>query len=96
MARVERTSQAELDLTDIFLYIARDNIVMAKRVLRDIGRKCSLVASHPSMGRDRSEIFENVRSFPVGNYVVFYRVISEGILLLRILHGARDINGIFD
>jgi toxin ParE1/3/4 len=35
-----------------------------------------------------------LRSFPVGNYVIFYREVSEGIEIIRVLHGARDIEGI--
>jgi toxin ParE1/3/4 len=36
-----------------------------------------------------------LRSFPVGNYVVFYRIVPEGIELVRVLHGARDLRRLF-
>jgi toxin ParE1/3/4 len=37
----------------------------------------------------------NLRSFPVGSYVIFYRPIEEGIEVIRVLHSARDIEDIF-
>lgn len=48
------------------------------------------------MGRKRDELVPNLRSFPVGNYLIFYRPINQGIEVLRVLHGARDIPSIFE
>jgi len=36
----------------------------------------------------------NIRSFLVGNYVVFYRPIQDSIEVARVLHGARDIDAL--
>jgi toxin ParE1/3/4 len=36
-----------------------------------------------------------MRGFPVGNYVIFYRDTSEHIEIVRVLHGARDIENLF-
>lgn len=43
------------------------------------------------MGRKVEELAPNLRSFPIGSYLIFYRPIEDGIQLIRILHGARDI-----
>jgi toxin ParE1/3/4 len=56
----------------------------------------------PGMGAKRE--FENprfvdLRSWPVSgfrNYLIFYRRISSGIEIVRVLHGARDIESIFE
>jgi toxin ParE1/3/4 len=48
------------------------------------------------MGRIRSDLLPNLRSFPVGNYVIFYFPADDGIEVIRILHGARDIQQLFD
>lgn len=37
----------------------------------------------------------NLRSHPHGNYVIFYRPIGDGIEIVRVLHGARDIDAAF-
>lgn len=46
---------------------------------------------NPLAGRARAELSDHVRSFPIGNYVVFYRPMSDGIELIRVLNGYRDI-----
>jgi len=47
------------------------------------------------MGREREELQRGLRSFPVGNYVVFYRLIEKGIEVVRVLSGYRDVEGEF-
>jgi len=92
--RVMRTDQAEADLVEIFAYIAEDNPIAAEQLLRAIGAKCDLLAESPDMGRMRPEVQSTVRSFPISNYVIFYQQQDDGILVLRVLHAARDINAI--
>jgi len=36
-----------------------------------------------------------MRGFAVGNYLIFYRPIANGVRLLRILNAARDIRKAF-
>jgi toxin ParE1/3/4 len=48
------------------------------------------------MGRARHELLVNLLSFTVKNYVIFYQPITEGIEVLRVLHGARDVHRVFD
>jgi len=48
------------------------------------------------MGRVRDELAPSLRSFPVGRYVIFYRLIKNGIEITRILHGARDLKSAFE
>jgi len=43
----------------------------------------------------RPELALAVRSFPVGNYVIFYRPHGDGIVVIPVLHGARDLPGMF-
>jgi len=37
-----------------------------------------------------------MQSFPYGRYVIFYRALTDAIQIVRILHGARDIENIFE
>jgi toxin ParE1/3/4 len=50
----------------------------------------------PEMGRKRFDFADGLRSLAVNNYVIFYRPIADGIQLIRVLHGARDIPALFD
>jgi len=49
----------------------------------------------PNIGRARPELGKDVRSFPVRKYLLFYRPITGGIELLRVIHGARNLRKIF-
>ena len=90
--RVTRTPQAESDLTEIVAYIAGDNPAAALRLSKKLDTKCELLAEFPGLGR----LYERrwVRLFPVGNYLIIYRETSEGIEVLRYIHGRRDLRHI--
>lgn len=63
-----------------------------------VGQYSSLgksVNGQTGMGRRRDELAPGVQSFPFGRYIVFYRVVSDAIEVVRVLHGARDIETIF-
>jgi toxin ParE1/3/4 len=53
-----------------------------------------MLLTMPQAGRLRQEFRENLRSFAVENYVIFYRTVSDGIDILRVVHGRRDIRAI--
>ena len=42
------------------------------------------------MGRKVEELAPNLRSFPVGNYLIFYRINADAIDVIHILHGAMN------
>lgn len=47
------------------------------------------------MGAERSGFgVPGCRSFCVGNYVVFYRAVDDGIHVARIVHGSRDLRSL--
>jgi toxin ParE1/3/4 len=95
LPRVRKTTLADEDLEEIWLYIGVDNIVAADALVDKLVAKSLLLASNsnPELGRARPEIYEGLRSFAVGNYILFYRPEPGGIELTRVLHGARDIDG---
>ena len=91
MSRFSFTPRAARDLETIFEYIAEENPNAAFRLLDQFVGKCRLLAHSPEVGRLREELAPSLRSFPVGNYIVFYRPAGDGVDIVRILHGARDI-----
>jgi len=95
MPRVLKRPQAEADLDDIWWYIAQDNPDAADRVLDSIDERCTTLAQFPYIGTNRDEIMPNLRSLSVGNYVVYYLPLDDGIDIVRVLHGARDIDVLF-
>jgi len=89
------TAQAEEDLIEIWSYIADDNSEAADQLLDEIDEICNTLADTPQAGRIRGELSPNMRSLHVGNYVVFYRPSDDGIIVIRVLHGARDLPELF-
>jgi hypothetical protein len=47
------------------------------------------------MGRARDELAPRIRSFPFGRCLLFYLPIGDGIDVVRVLHGARDVDTVF-
>jgi toxin ParE1/3/4 len=94
MASVTRSHLARQDVSDIAFYIARENREASLRFLSLVDRTFRALAEQPEMGRDRSDLGRDVRSFPLEHYpyVIFYRRASDGVLIVRFLHGARDVD----
>ncbi len=95
MSRYRLSEQSRSDLDDIWLYIALDNLTAADRFIDELLDKFQKLATEPGIGRTREELAESLRSFPVGNYVIFYRAMPGGIEVVRVLSGFRDIPNLF-
>lgn len=96
MPRVHRTAAARKDYHDIFLYIAEHDIDAARRLLREFDEKLHLLADFPGLGSKRDELRADMRSFPVGEYLIFYRELRRGgVELIRVVHGARNLKKVF-
>ncbi len=95
MPIVRRTAQAEEDLIDLWLYIAQDNPGAADRLLDEIEEKFILLADHPQLGPARPDIAEDCRYFPVGSYLILYRLIPDGIEVVRVVQGSRRLDNLF-
>ncbi len=96
MPRVTRRPLAETDIFENWDYIADDSLVAADRWVDRLDEQFRLLAAQPMMGRARDELAPGVRSFPFGRYVVFYVPLEDGIDVVRMLHGARDIDAVFN
>jgi len=98
--RVFKLPGAFRDLFDICEYIAQDNPDAARRFLVAAEREFSRIAEAPAIGSPfqsenpklRSLRSRRVRGFH--NYLVFYRFTDTEVEVVRVLHGARDLEGI--
>ena len=95
MPRARILRSAVKDLDDIWLYIARDSVDAAERLIELIESAASNLARFPGMGVRRDDLAAGVRSFPVGNYLIFYQKTRRGIDVLHVYHGARRIEELF-
>jgi toxin ParE1/3/4 len=99
--RIVRRPSAKRDLVEIFRHDAREaGIRVADRFFTRAETTFRRLAKMPGMGTQyepEEPLYAGLPSFPVARfrrYLVFYRRIPDGIEMLRVLHGARDIAGI--
>ena len=87
---VEWTTVAELELDDVWAFIAVDNLDAAERTVERIRHSASLLADYPSLGR-RGRL-AGTRELVVPNlpYILIYRVLADSIEIVRVYHTARD------
>ena len=96
MGRVIQTPRALADLDDIWMHIALDNPAAADRLIDKIGGRNGKLAEHPRLGPARPEIAPNARMLVIGDYLVLYRVNANDVNIVRVIHGARQLAGLFD
>jgi toxin ParE1/3/4 len=93
MPKVHYSVLAAKDLAENAEYIARDNPEAACRWIDKIESTCTLLSANPELGELRqTRGFGHCRCFTVGNYVVFYRTVSDGVDVVRILRAERDLD----
>lgn len=95
MSRYIIAPSAKLELKEINSYIAGYNSTAARRFKERIKQQCKLLADFPEMGQKREELEPGLRSFPIENYLIFYRPIANGVEIVRVVSGYRDLEAIF-
>ena len=76
---------------DIWTFIAKDNPTRADSFLDELEDRMQRLADEPLLGPAREDLGEGLRYFPYGAYLIFYRLRTGGIEIVRVLHGARRL-----
>ncbi|MDJ0763209.1 MAG: type II toxin-antitoxin system RelE/ParE family toxin [Myxococcota bacterium] len=92
---VKYTKQSKRDLDDIWDYIAQDNPIAADAFIDLLYEKCYLLVERPEIGKKRPEVRSDIRSFSVGNYLIFYHLQNGAVIIDRFLSGYRDLPSLF-
>jgi toxin ParE1/3/4 len=89
--------EVQKELDEIWYFIATESgsPAIADRFTDSITDRFFLIATHPHAGRLRDDLRPGLRSFPVGQYLVFYRVIGTDVLILHVAHGRRNLESLF-
>ncbi len=100
-----RLTLSEAALTDILeqaeWYEGRSDTYLGKRWERAVSSALRRLVQRPHVGalcRFRSSELRDVRRMPVAGFsrhLIFYRLYEEELLVLRIVHGARDLESLF-
>lgn len=90
--------QAESDLDEIAYYVFREteSVEIAERLIDSLTSRFTFLGRFPYAGRRRDDLRRGLRGFPVGRYLVVYRVEDDNVLILRVVHGRRDLEALFE
>jgi toxin ParE1/3/4 len=94
-----RAREVDGDLDDIVIGIAErgGSFEVAERVVNGITQRFYLLGEYPYLGRARDQdLGMGRRSHAVGEYVIIYRIEDGDALILRVVHGRRELEALFD
>lgn len=95
MSRYIITPDAEMDLELIQDHIALDSERQAEKFLERLPAEFGRLAAMPRMGRGHPDFGADVRSIPLRPYIIYYQPLADGVEILRVIHGARDLRKAF-
>ena len=92
--------EAEQDIEDIGLYLGERNASAARRFVLAVGQTAEMLCDNPELGeRLRADTTGQIRYRTISgfkNYLIFYRRVDSVLEIIRVLHGARDYEPIFE
>ncbi len=89
---LELSEAADLDLVEIHTYTAyKFGQVQAVEYLLGLEQTFTSLTSDPMLGKERNEIMTGLRSIPYVAHLVFYRVLTDRIRIVRVMHASRDL-----
>lgn len=87
------TERAALDINQLFEFHGEQ---AAQEITREIVRGIENLELFPLFGRSRDELKVGLRSFVIRKYVVFYRIWQDTPVVIRVVHGSRDLEALFE
>jgi toxin ParE1/3/4 len=95
VSRIRFTNAARNDLGKILDYIAKDNLDAAIKHRQRLGKRWLALIDQPRIGTKRDDLAPDLRSVTEGKYVIFYRIVSDGIQVVRVRHTSQDTKQAF-
>lgn len=96
MSRYVINVLASQDLNEIADYFADNSLEAGERFFRAFNRKCQQLVAFPNSGKSYAAIRPGLRGLSLEGYIIFYRILDDGIEILRIVSGRRDFPSIFE
>jgi toxin ParE1/3/4 len=84
------------DLESISSYFAEVNVEAGERFLQGFNKRCQQLVNFPSMGRRYDDLNIGLRGLPLEGYIILYRILEDGIEIVRIANGRQDLRSLFD
>ena len=91
-ATIELTRRAQADLAELETYLEREaGARTMRRIVRQIRDHIDRLAEFPELGPVKEELGVDRRVLVARPFVVIYRFRDDRAVVLRIVHGARDL-----
>ncbi len=81
-------------MADIFNYVRQDDAAAAGKLARSLFAHFEAIAATGNPGVPRDSIRPGLRLAVHGRYNIYFRRTPAGIVILRVLHSARDLSRI--
>lgn len=98
MRKARYLTSAERNFRELYRYIADESgdPDVARAMAQRLRKQCTKLAELPgTLGRARLDLGPDIRSFPFRGYVVIFRYRPDGIEVIAVLHGHRDVIAYF-
>jgi toxin ParE1/3/4 len=93
--RIRQRPKARRDLFEEIIYLLNDGLDVAERFQQSVEETADRLLTQPGIGSPSEwGPTADTRYFPVDgfpNHFIFYRQFADGLLIVRILHGSRDL-----
>ena len=90
-----RSVEASQDIENILDYFLQRNIDAGEKFVKDFNNKCLNIVKFPKIGRSYSHIDSPLRGIPIDGYIIFYQLLENSIVIIRVVSGYRDIESLF-
>ncbi|MGA0201318.1 MAG: type II toxin-antitoxin system RelE/ParE family toxin [Prochlorotrichaceae cyanobacterium] len=95
MTRYQISPIASRDLETIVDYFLEKSVDAGEQFIQDFNQKCVYLTQFPFFGRSYQDVAPELRGIPLRGYVIFYKVVDNGIVIVRVLSGYRDFKSLF-
>ncbi len=86
------SNDADADLDEIFDYTESEyDFNQASKYLSNLDSLFEKLVENPNLGRERKELTKGVYSIVEQEHIIFYEIREDYVLIVRVLHGRRDI-----
>lgn len=90
------TFEADQDIIEIYVLGAEHfGVAQSERYVDELFGTFELLANNPQMARERRELNPAMRLHPYQAHMIAYTIREHGILIVRVLHGRQDSQGLF-
>jgi toxin ParE1/3/4 len=96
LSRCVITLNASQDLNTISDYFMSRNIETGERLLEEFNQKCVKLLQFPKMGKSYAAIRPWLRGILLNGYIIFYEVMEDEIIILRVVSGRQNLETLFD